>query len=378
MSTVIGVTHRAKSTACALMCAMLASCSTSRAPGVADGAAQSDAGADGSSDDAGGAANTGSAAGAVGAAAQSGEADAGSASGTGGEVGSAGTAGVEPPVPSCRLPWYQCPDICSPPLIEGATRTFGECSGNCSFTLQLRPIIVLDEGSCADLYATLTVQNTDGSTWIYEGTLSARTWERLAMLSIDLAGARSALPAVSGCPDCADGGAASVVLGGLDQLTETFAYEYDNPPAALRDADEFLQALIDDLLFCEGSLLESCQAIEQDSDPDADPNAPACTFVYSSGSSAVSCSLPPDTERACATAAACLCQGGILQDAPLDLDACVTSWLTPRGAITFADVCTQGQTDLTETLPSALATFADAYDATVSTSPECDALSAYY
>jgi hypothetical protein len=45
---------------------------------------------------------------------------------------------------------------------------------------------------------------------------------------------------VSGCRDRAD--AVSIVLGGLDRLTQSFAYEYGNPPAALCEADESLHA----------------------------------------------------------------------------------------------------------------------------------------
>jgi len=371
--------QRAWFTACALMCALLAGCGKSRVPSAIDGVAHTGAGADGAND-AGSAAeaDTGSAAGGAGAAAASGAGSTGGASAAGEDAGSAGSADAQTPAPDCKRPWYQCAVVCSRNLIQGATRTFGECAGDCSFTLELRPTVVLDGGTCADLYAVLTVQNTDGSTWIHEGALTHAAWERLAVLSMDLAAVRNTLPAVSGCPDCADGGAASIVLSGFDQLTQTFAYEYDNPPAALRDADEFLQALIDELRACAGSRLSSCQSMELDPAPDTDPNPAACTFVYSSATSAVSCSMPPDSERACAIAAECLCHSGVLQGAPLDVDACVTSWLMPRGAVTFTDVCTQGQTDLTRPLPSALASFASAYDATVSTSAECDVVSAYY
>jgi hypothetical protein len=365
--------HRARITACTLMCALLASCGKSRVPSAIDAAPRTVAGADGPND-AGGAAGTAGGGAGMAAAASS----AGHASAAGEDGGSAGSAGAQPPATDCRRPWYQCPIVCSQQLIQGATRSFGECDGECSFMLELRPTVVLDGGTCVDLDATLTVQNTDGSTWVYAGSLTAAAWERLALLSMDLAAVRSTLPAVSGCPDCADGGAASVVLSGLDQLTETFAYPYDDPPAALRQADEFLQALIDELRACAGSLLASCESMMLDPGPDTDPNAAACRFVYSSASSVVSCSMPPESERACAIAADCLCRSGILQDGPLDIDACVDSWLTPRGAVTFADVCTQGQTDLTGPLPSALASFASAHDATVSTSDECDAVSAYY
>jgi hypothetical protein len=228
------------------------------------------------------------------------------------------------------------------------------------------------------VFASLTVQNTDGSRRSYEGTLTEAAWERLAALSVDLEAARFAIPAVSGCPDCADGGTGTIVIRGVDQLTQTLAYEYGDPPVELRAAHDFLQGLIDELLACEGPLLESCSLQVIDPDPDMPHDVTECAFVYASGTSAVSCTLPVDAERPCALAVECLCQSQVLEGAPVNVDACTASWLTPRGAITFTDVCTPGQTDMTPTLASALASFASAYGATVMTSLECDGVSAYY
>jgi hypothetical protein len=376
-------TNRAMITVCSLLCALLTSCSKSRPPSRID-ATQAGAGAamNGASSAAGAGAKSAAGASASSAAGASGTAsDAGRAAGAPAAAGSAeagGSGGMEAPSSGCTGPWYKCGGVCPAQLIlQGATRNLGECIGDCWFDLNLSTAVVLDVGSCAEVHASLTVQNTDGSRRTYEGVLTEAAWERAMSLSIDIAAERAAIRAVSGCPDCADGGSAAIVIQGVDQLSETFTYEYDNPPAALRAADEFMQALIDELLACEGALLESCMLMPA-TDVDVDPGPPACTFAYNSMTSAVSCSMPLDVERPCAVAVGCLCQSGILDANSTDIDTCVESWLTPRGAVTFTDVCTQGQTDLTGTLSSALTSFASAYGDTVMTETDCDVVSAYY
>jgi hypothetical protein len=376
--------ERAVIAACALLCATvaLASCGKSRVPSALEDAEQTDAGAR-----AGGAARAGSGRGSESAAGQGSAAssaagassDAGASSAAGAGTGSGGSAGAQPPVSSCGGPWYRCKDVCSGPRIEGASRMLGECAGDCYFALELRSTIVLEDGGCPDTLATLTVQSIDGRRRTHEGALTDAAWERYALLSRELLAARDEAAAASGCADCADRDTGRIVITGVDQLTQTFQYEYRNPPSILRAAHDFLQALIDELLACEGPLLDRCHEVELDFDPDMPTDAPQCTFLYSAGTNAVSCSMPLDAERPCELAATCLCQSGsVLPASPPDVASCVASWLTPRGAITFSDVCTQGQTGLTPTLTSALLSFASAYGATVTTNPECDVVSAYY
>lgn len=116
-------------------------------------------------------------------------------------------------------------------------------------------------------------------------------------------------------------------------------------------------------------------------DPDADPNAgDQCSFVYTlaDGSAAASCAFGLDQAEPCRQAVSCLCSVELLNRGQIDQQACVDSWLTPRGAITFSDFCAEDAADATRTLSEALTQFAQAYGDSVRVGAECDSLRAYY
>ncbi len=54
-----------------------------------------------------------------------------------------------------------------------------------------------------------------------------------------------------GCPDCADGGAASLTLVGLDG-TLRIVYEYHRPPPEIAALHTFLHSAMDVLRVCSG------------------------------------------------------------------------------------------------------------------------------
>jgi hypothetical protein len=158
----------------------------------------------------------------------------------------------------CPRAWYKCRDVCPGKFVlQGGGRRSGECQGECGFALTITPTIVLDEGSCIGTNGTLTVQSTAGANRSVLFSLTEPAWEKLARISLTLEGAQ--LAAVTGCPGCAGGAAAWIdtrqTVGG-DPMSSR--YELGAPPAALREADAFVQALIDQARVCRGELLEGC------------------------------------------------------------------------------------------------------------------------
>ena len=84
-------------------------------------------------------------------------------------------------------------------------------------------------------------------------------------------------------------------------------------------------------------------------------------------------------EAPCRSALRCLCGGMVAPFAgAADTEACVDSWLTPRGAITFTDVCTDERQSFSMTLAEALTGFAQAYQSKVDASEGCNMITALY
>jgi hypothetical protein len=73
------------------------------------------------------------------------------------------------------------------------------------------------------------------------------------------------------------------------------------------------------------------------------PSAPAaCTFSYLDRtlSREISCTLPASSVDGCTEAARCICTRWHAAD-PEEIEPCIEFELVPRGAITFADYCTE-------------------------------------
>ena len=67
------------------------------------------------------------------------------------------------------------------------------------------------------------------------------------------------LPPVSGCPDCADGGAAYLALQRGGESSE-YSYEFGNPPPAISPIDSLATTLISALQSCKRSNVVSLTA----------------------------------------------------------------------------------------------------------------------
>ena len=80
-----------------------------------------------------------------------------------------------------------------------------------------------------------------------QGTLTESGENRLASLIAAIPGGLSDR---YGCPDCADGGAASLTLSGSDEMVHNVTYEYFRPPPELVDLHDFLYSVMDALTTC--------------------------------------------------------------------------------------------------------------------------------
>ena len=79
-----------------------------------------------------------------------------------------------------------------------------------------------------------------------QGTLTERGENRLAFLTMAIPGGLSDR---YGCPDCVDGGAATLTLSGSDEMIHV-TYEYSRPPPELVDLHDFLYSVMDALTTC--------------------------------------------------------------------------------------------------------------------------------
>lgn len=121
-------------------------------------------------------------------------------------------------------------------LVE-AGWSFGFCLGPCNGTLLL-------DGDTLDY----RVRNREGDQVLAsaEARLTSSGSARLASL---VAGLPEALRDVYGCPDCADAGAAYVVLS-REGMTRRSNYEYPSPTVELAALDSFLKSVMDALGRC--------------------------------------------------------------------------------------------------------------------------------
>lgn len=123
------------------------------------------------------------------------------------------------------------------PRLESAGWSFGLCAGPCHGELTL---------SGSELSYRITDRPGNQVFVTTSGRLTAAGGARLT-------GLVDALPAVLearyGCPDCADGGAATVTVdAGAGSMTST--YEFFQPPSDLESLDTFLKGVMDALEKC--------------------------------------------------------------------------------------------------------------------------------
>lgn len=123
-------------------------------------------------------------------------------------------------------------------LVE-AGWSFGECMKGCNGNMKL-------QGASLEL----TITDIDGTvSHMAKGILTTGAAAELENLLNPLVG--KSLPLVSGCPDCADGGAAYVVFSD-GKATSKHTYEYGKPPAALAGLDKMMAAAMAGLKSCKG------------------------------------------------------------------------------------------------------------------------------
>lgn len=124
-------------------------------------------------------------------------------------------------------------------LVE-AGWSFGFCLGPCSGRLEV---------SGDGLSYRVTSRTGDEVFADNRGRLASSGAERLAAL---LSGLSETLQETYGCPDCADAGAAYVVVSREGESRRS-DYEYPSPPAELAALDAFLKGLTDALGRCTSS-----------------------------------------------------------------------------------------------------------------------------
>jgi hypothetical protein len=138
--------------------------------------------------------------------------------------------------------------------LVGAGWSFGMCLGYCLADLAI-------DGS--ELTLTGSGREAEEPLFVHRGTLTALAQERIAAALEGLDGI--VLEPVYGCPDCADGGAAYLLLA-QDGVTSRHEMEYADPPAELAELHALAMGLISALETCEsGDLVDvaaDCEAWE--------------------------------------------------------------------------------------------------------------------
>jgi len=317
--------------------------------------------------------------------------DAAGSSGGNAALGGGGAGGPQVPHTPCPLevPKRQCQEACTAlRVLEGATRSPVQCDGDsdraCVLDLRIGPTRVLDAEGCDNVNVQLQLRNGgpqlrdgDETERVHYAMLTTAAWDEILQIAreFDIKAARAQLAPYSDCTDC--GGR---ITSSLRASGSVFSYPYGEPPSRLSAADAFLQRLIDQMLDCRGELLEGECSVTQ---RPFDQSTTSCEISYArdpSGSSSTFCKIAPEVDAPCREVLECLCTGASLRsDASMTVDECVVSWLTPRGAITFSDVCTQLPAEPSRSLAAALDMFARAQGgATVTTSAACDAIDAWY
>ena len=147
------------------------------------------------------------------------------------------------------------PEIHEPEIIEegdvgspqessviGSGTFFGMCFGACKMDVTV-------DGDKVNFVAS----NWDGTVFVdNDGTLTPLGLETAQGLAVELVGIE--LDEVYGCPDCADGGGAYVMLR-REGVDSKHTYSFGQPPADLEECDIFAKALQEALAGCQSNTL---------------------------------------------------------------------------------------------------------------------------
>ncbi len=126
--------------------------------------------------------------------------------------------------------------------------SFGECMKGCKGTMTL-------QGAALEL----TIRDNDGTiAHQAKGILTTGAAAQLESLVNPLVG--KPLPLVSGCPDCADGGAAYLTFSD-GSATSKHTYEFGKPPAALTGLDQLMAVAQAGLKNCQGDATVVVQGV---------------------------------------------------------------------------------------------------------------------
>jgi len=131
-----------------------------------------------------------------------------------------------------------CPDPNTDAWLTAGGTSFGFCAGACK-----RDVTIAEDGA-----VHMIASGHDDTIYADNKGVLTKTGQ-IAVMGIagDLLGV--SLDGVYGCPDCADGGAAQVVLKRQGKLSK-HVYEFGNPPAELTAADDFVKDLLADMASC--------------------------------------------------------------------------------------------------------------------------------
>jgi hypothetical protein len=136
--------------------------------------------------------------------------------------------------------------------LVGAGWSFGMCGGYCSADLTV-------EGE--RLVLTGRSRISDQPLYVNQGALTAVARERIGTAVERLKGV--ALDRVYGCPDCADGGAAYLVIA-RQGLTRRHEMDFGGPPEVLAELHGLAMAMVDALESCRSDELV---AVADDCEP---------------------------------------------------------------------------------------------------------------
>ncbi len=163
----------------------------------------------------------------------------------------------------CPGPDRTCPDNSRDMIVLGGSRSFGFCAGSsCVSNLSIVPSAIAMPGACDGVQLEVCGHD-DSECSTHIGTLTTAGHNQARAVAAELENV--SLRSVYGCPDCADGGASTVQLQRLEDVS-SHTYDFSGPPEELRAADTFVQGLIDSLRQCRSSALievsEGCEAVE--------------------------------------------------------------------------------------------------------------------
>ena len=144
-----------------------------------------------------------------------------------------------------------CEDSGRETIVAGGGTSFGECAGLCVNRVTISPSPLLVIGACDGIELTACEHGQpDQECQRRRGRMTQQGHERARDLARALTGVP--LQRVYGCPDCADGGAATMQVI-RNNVAFDVTYEFGNPPDVLAEADTFVQQLQADLAACRSS-----------------------------------------------------------------------------------------------------------------------------